>query len=81
MPAPEIALTERFQSAFAAAFGPEHAERWPHLFQVVQSPDKFFERGVPSVHDEGGRHPARPSGLSQPEARRRATSSPRTTLE
>jgi arginyl-tRNA synthetase len=29
MPAPEIALTERFQSAFAAAFGPEHADADP----------------------------------------------------
>ncbi|WP_114855177.1 arginine--tRNA ligase [Brachybacterium sp. YJGR34] len=29
MSAPEIALTERFQSAFAAAFGPEHAEADP----------------------------------------------------
>ncbi|MEE1619360.1 arginine--tRNA ligase [Brachybacterium sp. J153] len=29
MPAPEIALTERFQSAFAAAFGPEHAQADP----------------------------------------------------
>ena len=29
MPAPEIALTERFQSAFAAAFGPEYAETDP----------------------------------------------------
>src|SRR5699024_8396805 len=29
MPAPEIALTERFQSAFAAAFGPEYAEADP----------------------------------------------------
>lgn len=30
----------------AIAFGPEHAERWPHLFQVVRSPDKFFEQGT-----------------------------------
>ena len=29
MPAPEIALTERFQSAFAAAFGPEFADADP----------------------------------------------------
>src|SRR5690625_3390018 len=29
MPAPEIALTERFQSAFASAFGPEYAEADP----------------------------------------------------
>ncbi|GAA1487766.1 arginine--tRNA ligase [Brachybacterium sacelli] len=29
MPAPEIALTERFQSAFAAAFGPEYADADP----------------------------------------------------
>src|SRR5690625_4390666 len=29
MPAPEIALTERFQSAFASAFGPEYAEAAP----------------------------------------------------
>lgn len=29
MTAPEIALTERFQSAFAAAFGPEHADADP----------------------------------------------------
>ena len=29
MPAPEIVLTQRFQSAFAAAFGPEHAEADP----------------------------------------------------
>ena len=29
MPAPEIVLTERFQSAFASAFGPEYAEADP----------------------------------------------------
>ncbi|MGO1355613.1 MAG: arginine--tRNA ligase domain-containing protein, partial [Brachybacterium tyrofermentans] len=29
MPAPEIALTERFQSAFASAFGPEYADADP----------------------------------------------------
>ncbi|ASK66314.1 arginine--tRNA ligase [Brachybacterium avium] len=29
MPAPEIALTQRFQTAFAAAFGPEYAEADP----------------------------------------------------
>src|SRR5699024_6966568 len=29
MPAPEIALTERFQTAFAAAFGPEYAQADP----------------------------------------------------
>ncbi|WP_422116667.1 arginine--tRNA ligase [Brachybacterium sp. UNK5269] len=29
MPAPELALTERFQSAFAAAFGPEYADADP----------------------------------------------------
>ncbi|MCW1806182.1 arginine--tRNA ligase [Brachybacterium squillarum] len=29
MPAPEIALTERFQSAFVAAFGPEYADADP----------------------------------------------------
>jgi len=29
MPAPEIALTERFQSAFAAAFGPDYADADP----------------------------------------------------
>ncbi|AXK44272.1 arginine--tRNA ligase [Brachybacterium saurashtrense] len=29
MPAPEIALTERFQTAFAAAFGPEYADADP----------------------------------------------------
>ena len=28
----------------AIAFGPEMAERWPHLFQIVKSPSKFFER-------------------------------------
>src|SRR5699024_6077157 len=29
MPAPEIALTQRFQTAFAAAFGPEYADADP----------------------------------------------------
>ncbi|MGO1228245.1 MAG: hypothetical protein ACTMII_02905, partial [Brachybacterium sp.] len=29
MPAPEIALTQRFQSAFTAAFGPEFADADP----------------------------------------------------
>ncbi|MGO2824639.1 MAG: arginine--tRNA ligase [Brachybacterium alimentarium] len=29
MPSPEIALTQRFQSAFVAAFGPEHADADP----------------------------------------------------
>lgn len=28
----------------AIAFGPQMAERWPHLFQIVDSPGKFFDR-------------------------------------
>ncbi len=28
----------------AIAFGPQMAMRWPHLFQIVDSPGKFFER-------------------------------------
>jgi DNA-binding GntR family transcriptional regulator len=30
----------------AIAFGPQAAERWPHLFQIVQSPGKFFEHST-----------------------------------
>ncbi len=35
----------------AIASGPRLAESWPHLFQVVQSPGKFFERG-PAEREE-----------------------------
>jgi DNA-binding GntR family transcriptional regulator len=46
----------------AIAFGPQMAERWPHLFQIVDSPGKFFERCTddpPAVEADSVKKPRR----------------------
>jgi DNA-binding GntR family transcriptional regulator len=44
----------------AIAFGPEMAERWPHLFEIVNSPGKFFERGADGPPMAGAEPAERP---------------------